>query len=62
MTRRLLAGYLLLTGVVLVVLMVPLGIFYAQRERDRFTTDVERDATVLKTLRELADHQVNDAS
>ncbi|MCB1257281.1 MAG: HAMP domain-containing protein [Microthrixaceae bacterium] len=52
MTRRLLAGYLLLTGVVLVVLMVPLGIFYAQRERDRFTTDVERDATVLASIYE----------
>ena len=52
MTRRLLLSYLVLTVVVLALLEVPLGIFYAQRERDRFTADVERDASVLATIYE----------
>ncbi|MGB3410732.1 MAG: ATP-binding protein [Microthrixaceae bacterium] len=52
MTRRLLLSYMTVTVVVLAVLMVPLGIFYAQRERDRFTSDVERDAGVLATIYE----------
>jgi signal transduction histidine kinase len=51
-TRRLLLSYLAITVVVLVMLEVPLGIFYAQRERDRFTTDVERDASVIATIYE----------
>lgn len=52
MTRRLLVSYLVITLVVLMMLEVPLGIFYAQRERDRFTTDVERDASVIATIYE----------
>ena len=47
MTRRLLFGYLLAAVVVLLVLEIPLGIFYQQRETNRLTVDVERDATVL---------------
>jgi signal transduction histidine kinase len=46
-TRRLLLGYLITAVVVLLVLEVPLAIFYQQRETARLTVDVERDATVL---------------
>jgi signal transduction histidine kinase len=46
-TRRLLLGYLITAAVVLLVLEVPLAIFYQQRETGRLTVDVERDATVL---------------
>jgi signal transduction histidine kinase len=46
-TRRLLLGYLLAALVVLLVLEVPLAIFYQQREMGRLERDVERDATVL---------------
>lgn len=52
MTRRLLLSYLAITVVVLVLLEVPLGIFYAQRERDRLIADVERDASVIATIYE----------
>ena len=52
MTRRLLLSYLAITIVVLAMLEVPLGIFYAQRERDRFMAAVERDATVIATIYE----------
>ncbi len=52
MTRRLLLSYLAVTLVVLALLEVPLGIFYAQRESDRFTADVERDASVIATIYE----------
>lgn len=47
MTRRLLLGYLSAAIMVLLVLEVPLAIFYQQRETERLTVDVERDATVL---------------
>jgi signal transduction histidine kinase len=46
-TRRLLLGYLLAAVVVLLVLEIPLAIFYQQREMGRLEHDVERDATVL---------------
>jgi len=46
-TRRLLLGYLIAAVVVLLVLEIPLAIFYQQRETGRLTVDVERDATVL---------------
>ena len=49
MTRRLLFGYLTTTLVVLLVLEIPLAIFYKQREIDRLKLGVERDATVLAT-------------
>ena len=52
MTRRLLAGYLTITVIVLVLLMVPLGVFYSQRERERLAADVEHDANVIATLYE----------
>jgi signal transduction histidine kinase len=48
-TRRLLFGYLTTTIVVLLVLEIPLAIFYKQREIDRLKLGVERDATVLAT-------------
>ena len=47
MTRRLLLGYLTAVVIVLVVLEVPLAIFYQQRETGRLAVAVERDATVL---------------
>ena len=47
MTRRLLLGYLTAAFIVLLVLEVPLAILYQQRETNRLTVDVERDATVL---------------
>ena len=47
MTRRLLLGYLLAALVVLLVLEIPLAIFYQQREMVGLERDVERDATVL---------------
>jgi signal transduction histidine kinase len=46
-TRRLLLGYLVAAVVVLLVLEIPLAIFYQQRETGRLIVDVERDATVL---------------
>jgi signal transduction histidine kinase len=49
-TRRLIVGYLAVTAVVLVLLEVPFGIYYAQRERDRLTAAVERDAAVVATF------------
>ena len=52
MTRRLLLGYLIAAVVVLLVLEVPLAIFYQQRETGRLTVDVERDATVLASYYE----------
>lgn len=52
MTRRLLVSYLTITLIVLVMLMVPLGVFYAQRERERLAADVEHDASVVATLYE----------
>ncbi|MEI8239631.1 MAG: ATP-binding protein [Actinomycetota bacterium] len=52
MTRRLLLSYLAVTVVVLLLLEIPLAMFYSQRELDRFTTALERDATVLTTIYE----------
>lgn len=54
MTRRLLVSYLVITVVVLIVLEVPLGWFYAQREDDRFISAAERDAIVLANFYEEA--------
>jgi signal transduction histidine kinase len=51
-TRRLLFGYLTAAVIVLLVLEIPLGIFYQQRETSRLTVDVERDATVLASYYE----------
>jgi signal transduction histidine kinase len=52
MTRRLLLSYLTVTVLVLAILEVPLAMFYAQRERERTTSDLEHDATVIATLYE----------
>ena len=39
MTRRLLASYLLITVLTLLLLGVPLAVFFAQRERERIAAD-----------------------
>lgn len=52
MTRRLVLSYVLVTALILVLLEVPLAIFFQQRELDRLTVDAERDATVLATIYE----------
>ncbi|NNC78938.1 MAG: HAMP domain-containing protein [Acidimicrobiales bacterium] len=52
MTKRLVVSYLIVTVFVLVILEVPLGIVYQQRETEQLTNDVERDASVLATLYE----------
>lgn len=54
MTRRLLLSYLTITVIVLLVLEIPLAIFFQQRETDRLAVNVERDATVLASLYEEA--------
>jgi signal transduction histidine kinase len=51
-TRRLLVSYLLITLIALVLLAVPLAVFFAQRERERIAADLEHDATVIATLYE----------
>jgi signal transduction histidine kinase len=51
-TRRLLASYLLITVLTLLLLGVPLAVFFAQRERERIAADVEHDATVIATVYE----------
>ena len=45
MTRRLLASYLTVTLVVLAVLVVPLGLIFADHESDALYAALERDAT-----------------
>ncbi len=44
MTRRLLLTYLSITAFALVIVVVPLGLTFGGRERDRLTFDLERDA------------------
>jgi signal transduction histidine kinase len=51
-TKRLLLSYLTITLIVLLMLEIPLGLFYAQRERERLAADVEHDANVIATLYE----------
>ncbi len=63
MSRRFVLSFLGLTVLVLVVLMVPLGISAAERERDRLTLGLERDARTLgsfaeDTLEGLADEDL----
>ncbi len=50
MTRRLLLTYLTITAFVLLILGIPLGINFANTEREQLAADIERDATVLATL------------
>lgn len=52
MTKRLLLSYLTITLIVLLLLAVPLGVFYSQREQERLEADVEHDANVIATLYE----------
>ena len=52
MTRRLLVSYLTVTLIVLLLLEVPLALFYAQREIERLTADVASDASVIATVYE----------
>jgi signal transduction histidine kinase len=52
MTKRLLLSYLTITVFVLVVLELPLAVFYGQRERDRIEADAGQDANVLATVYE----------
>ncbi len=49
MTRRLVLSYLLVSLIVLLILEIPLAIFYYQLERERFIANAERDAVVLAT-------------
>jgi signal transduction histidine kinase len=53
-TRRLLLSYLTITAFVLVVLVTPLGITFAARERDRLEVGIERDAGAIASLVEEA--------
>lgn len=47
MTRRLVVSALALTLLVLLVLEIPLGLSFAERQVDDLTSDVERDAFAL---------------
>ena len=47
MTRRLLLAYLTITAFALVVVVLPLGLTFASRERDRLVFDLERDAQAI---------------
>jgi len=51
-TRRLIVSYLAVTFVVLLLLELPLAVFYAQRELERLTSAVERDAAVVASIYE----------
>ncbi|HEY8060152.1 MAG TPA: ATP-binding protein [Acidimicrobiales bacterium] len=67
MTRRFVLAFLALTVLVLVVLIVPLGITAATRERDRLTLDLERDARTIgafaeDTLEGIADEDLQAAA
>jgi signal transduction histidine kinase len=49
-TRRLLAGYLLVTVLVLAALEIPLGVTNARNEREDLTAKVEHDTVVLASI------------
>lgn len=50
MVRRLLATYVTITAFVLAVVVVPLGLVFADREHDRLVFDIERDAQAVASL------------
>ena len=52
MTRRLLLAYLTITAFALVVVVVPLGLPFASRERARLLFDLERDAEAVSSRSE----------
>lgn len=54
MSRRLLAGYLSLTLIILAILEIPLGLSFARTERQNLTALVERDAVSLAAFAEQA--------
>lgn len=54
MTKRLLLSYLGITIFVLLLLELPLAVFFQQREMDRLSADAERDAAVLASIYEEA--------
>ena len=47
MTRRLLAIYLLLTAITLLVVELPFGLTFADREERSLLSSIERDARVI---------------
>ena len=53
MTRRLLLTYLTITAFTLVIVVVPLGLTFATRERDRLLFDLERDAQAVASRSEV---------
>lgn len=52
MRRRLLGGYLAITAVTLLILVVPLGRIFATSEHDRLMRDIEHDAAAVAALSE----------
>ncbi len=50
MTRRLLLSYITVTLIILIMLEIPLALFFGQREQERFEADAERDAVVLASF------------
>lgn len=52
MRKRLLVSYLSLVVLTLIALVIPLGVVFASRERDRLFRDVEHDAVVVGALSE----------
>lgn len=50
MTRRLLLTYLTITAFTLIIVVVPLGLTFASRERTQLRFDVERDAQAVASL------------
>src|SRR5262245_39573134 len=52
MTRRLLFTYLTISAFALAALAIPLGITFAQRERDRLYFEIERDASSIAAASE----------
>ncbi|SDH36993.1 hypothetical protein [Nonomuraea jiangxiensis] len=59
MTRRLLLSYVGLVLLALAALEIPLGLVYADGERDRFAASVERDAAMLA---ELAEEEIEEGN
>jgi signal transduction histidine kinase len=50
MARRLLVTYLTITALTLAVVVIPLGRVFADREQNRLTSGIERDAQVVASL------------
>ena len=52
MTRRLLLTYLTITAFALAIVIIPFGVVFAGREKDRLLFDIERDAQVVASRAE----------